>query len=257
MASLPGLSHGRVVINEVMASNVKSFADPQGEFDDWIELYNAGDTSVDLGGMYLTDDPETPTKWQIPPGNRAATTIAPGGRLLIWADGDLADYKAVEQPPGTRASGQPASGFHAGFRLDAGGDEIHLFDADGVTLIDSLVFGEQTPDVSYGRYPDGGDALRFFGVPTPGQQNNEGYLGEVAPLRFSHERGFYSADVTRVGGSPAFDLTISTATPDARILYTLDGRAPNAPVGYRMCRRAGITPGRCGSAGRPASARWP
>ena len=35
-------------------------------------------------------------------------------------------------------------------------------------------------------------------VPTPGQANNEGYLGEVAPLRFSHERGFYSSpfDVT-------------------------------------------------------------
>jgi hypothetical protein len=50
--------------------------------------------------------------------------------------------------------------------------------ADGVTLIDSLAFGPQTPDVSYGRYPDGGEALRFFAVPTPGRPNNEGYLGE-------------------------------------------------------------------------------
>jgi len=231
--SSPGLSHARVVINEVMASNVKSFADPQGDFDDWIELYNAGDSSVDLGGMYLTDDPKVPDMWQIPLGNRGGTTLSPGGYLLIWMDGETADYQVVEQP-GVRPSGPPASGFHAGFRLDAGGDEIHLFDADGATLIDSLTFGEQTPDMSYGRYPNGGDALRFFGEPTPGGPNNEGYPGEVAPLRFSHERGFYNAGVTRLGGIPGFDLTIVTATPDARIVYTLDGTRPDEIEGHRV-----------------------
>ncbi len=228
----PGLARAQVVINEVMASNAKSFADPQGDFDDWIELYNAGAAAVDLGGMYLSDDPKEPTKWQIPLDAQGATRIPGGGYLLIWADGEPDDYVPVEQS-GARTVGPPACGFHASFRLDADGDEIHLFDTDGVTRIDSLVFGEQTPDVSYGRHPDGGDVLRFFGVPTPGGRNNEGYLGEVAPLKFSHERGFYSADVTRVGGVPGFDLTITTATPDVRIIYTLDGKAPNAS-GYRM-----------------------
>ena len=65
-ALLAGLSQAKVVINEVMASNVASFADPQGDFDDWIELYNAGDGPVNVGGMYLSDDPEVPTMWQIP-----------------------------------------------------------------------------------------------------------------------------------------------------------------------------------------------
>ncbi|MEN6425372.1 MAG: lamin tail domain-containing protein [Phycisphaerales bacterium] len=228
----PGVSHAQVVINEVMASNTASFADPQGDFDDWIELYNVGDGPVDVGGMYLTDNPEEPTKWQIPANSLGATTLAAGKHLLIWTDGDTGDYVPVEQT-GARMSGPPASGFHASFRLDAGGDEVHLFDVDGVTPIDSLAFDEQTTDVSYGRYPDGSDALRFFGVPTPGAQNNEGYLGEVAPLQFSHERGFYTAEVTRGGGTPGFDLTITTVTPDARIIYTLDGTAPNAS-GYRI-----------------------
>ena len=62
------------------------------------------------------------------------------------------------------------TGLHAGFRLGASGEAVYLFAADGLTLIDSLVFGQQTPDVSYGRYPDGSETLRFFGVPTPGQR---------------------------------------------------------------------------------------
>lgn len=232
-ACLTGPSHAQVVINEAMASNAGFLADPQGQFDDWIELYNAGDASVALGGMYLTDDPEDPTQWQIPHDRPGATTLRPGGYLVIWLDGDTADYQTAQQT-GTRVTGQPASGFHANFRLDAGGDEIHLFDADGITLIDSLVFGEQTADLSYGRYPDGGEDLRFFSEPTPWAANNEGYPGEVAPLQFSHEHGFYSAEVTRLGGAPGIDLVITTATPGAKILYTVDGTPPDATEGYRI-----------------------
>jgi len=230
----PARLHASIVINEVMASNVSSFPDPQGDFDDWIELYNAGDTSISLAGMYLTDDLEAPTKWRIPAENRAAATIPAHGYLLIWMDGETSDNQ-IDTAPRARVTGPPASGFHAGFRLGADGDEVYLFHTDGTTLIDSLVFEEQTPDISYGRYPDGGDMLRFFGEPTPGGPNNEGYLGEVAPLRFGHERGLYAATVTRTGGVPGFDLTITTATPGARIVYTLDGKNPNDTAGnYRV-----------------------
>jgi len=206
-AASTGMAQPAVVINEVMASNSASLADPQGEFDDWIELYNGADTAVDLAGLYLTDDPALPTKWPIPAGNPQATTIGPKGYLIVWADGDSGD-----------------SGLHANFRLNAEGDEIHLFAGDGATRIDGLVFERQTSNVSYGRYPDGGDTWRFFGVPTPGKANNEGFLGEVAPLRFSHERGFYDT---------GFNLAITTATADAQILYTTDGKRPDDP-GYRF-----------------------
>ncbi|HOV77430.1 MAG TPA: lamin tail domain-containing protein, partial [Sedimentisphaerales bacterium] len=220
VSSVSGLSHAKVVINELMASNSRSFSDPQGDFDDWVELYNAGDALVNVGGMYLSDDPKVPKRWQIPLGNAGATTLGPGGYLWIWMDGQTGDYQVVPPPAGTRTTGPPASGFHAGFRLNAKGGGVYLFGADGVTLIDSLLYPQQTSDISYGRYPDGGDTLRFFGEPTPGKKNNEGYLGEVAPLRFSHERGLYSPDVTRLGGAPGIDLTITTDTPGARIVYT-------------------------------------
>ena len=121
-------------INEILAANYSTAADPQGEYDDWIELHNAADVPIDLGGMYLTDDVENPTAWQIPAG----TILGAGGYLLIWADNDLA-----------------APGLHASFELDAAGDQIALFDVDGRTLVDALDFGRQTPDVSYGCDPDG------------------------------------------------------------------------------------------------------
>ena len=86
----------------------------------------------------MTDDVSEPTRWRFPSDDPAATTIPSGGYLLIWADGDVAD-----------------SGLHAGLELDAGGDVVALFAADGVTLLDQIEFGNQTPDVSFGREPDG------------------------------------------------------------------------------------------------------
>ncbi len=196
----PGVQQSLLRINEVMASNTATLKDPQGQFDDWIEIYNAGDSSVDLAGLWLTDDPAEPTQWKFPA--TAAAVIAPKGYLLVWADGDVGD-----------------SGLHAAFRLSASREAVYLFAADGQTLIDSLAFDAQTVNVSYGRYPDANDTLRFFSQPTPGRANAQGYLGEVAPLTFSHQRGFYF--------TAPFDLTISTDTNDAEILYTTDGRAPD------------------------------
>ncbi|NQT03741.1 MAG: CotH kinase family protein, partial [Planctomycetes bacterium] len=197
-----------LVINEFMASNNSSARDPQSEYDDWIEIYNYGNDAIDIGGLYLTDNLTTPTKWRFPDGKPGVTTIDAGGYLLIWADNDIGE-----------------SGLHANFRLSAGGEEIGLFDSDGSTLIDSVVFDEQTADVSYGRHPDANDDWRFFGFPSPGGRNNNAYLGEVSEVEFSHKRGFYDA--------PVF-VTIATETKDAVIYYTLDGTEPYNTTGGRF-----------------------
>ncbi|MGE5294897.1 MAG: lamin tail domain-containing protein, partial [Solirubrobacterales bacterium] len=199
MAAVPAQA-ASLAINEVMASNSATKADPQGQYDDWIEVYNYGDTPIDIGGMYLTDDPNEPTRWQIPAADPGLTTIAAGGYLLIWADGDT-----------------EAEGLHADFKLSSGGEELALFGVDGVILIDSLAFPELSADVSYGRYPDAGDALRYFVAPTPGAANQEGYEGLVGRVEFSRERGFCEEP---------FSLTLSTDTPDATIYYSLDYELP-------------------------------
>ncbi|MHC4616567.1 MAG: PEP/pyruvate-binding domain-containing protein [Planctomycetota bacterium] len=62
-------------INEFMAENDSTIEDPDGHdgYPDWLELYNAGPTPIDLGGMYLTDDVNEPTMWMIPVGITGST----------------------------------------------------------------------------------------------------------------------------------------------------------------------------------------
>jgi len=200
IGSVKAQNSASLVINEFMASNTDSIRDPQGQYDDWIEIHNFGSGTVNVGGMYLTDDLSFPTKWQIPNNNPALTVITRGQYLLIWADNDTSD-----------------AGLHANFKLDANGEEIGLFDKDGQTLIDSIIYSGQTADISYGRYPDAGEDWRLFTSPTPAAQNEGGYLGEVADTKFSHNRGFYDEP---------FYVTIATETGDALIYYTVDGTDP-------------------------------
>ena len=74
--ALPVRAQG-VVLNELLASNQATLPDPDfDDYGDWIELYNGSEEAVDLGGHFLTDDPDEPQQWRIPDG----TTLAPGAR---------------------------------------------------------------------------------------------------------------------------------------------------------------------------------
>ncbi len=53
-------------ITEFAAESDGSFPDEDGEASDWIELRNTGDSPIDLGGYFLTDDASDPTRWRIP-----------------------------------------------------------------------------------------------------------------------------------------------------------------------------------------------
>lgn len=153
-SSFPAAPTG-LFINELMADNDTTIEDPDqaGAFEDWIELYNAGTETIDLGGMFLSDDLTDPTQWEFPAG----VAIAPGEYLIVWTDDD------------------PTQGdTHTTFKLSSGGEAITLYHVDGVTLIDSIEFGEQTTDVSYGRVPDGSSTLASMVSATPGASNQGG-----------------------------------------------------------------------------------
>jgi hypothetical protein len=150
-----------VFVNEWMAGNTNFIADPSSlpgapEFDDWFELYNAGNDPVDLGGFYLTDNLNNRNQFLIPTNGQYV--IPPKGFLLVWAD---------NQP---EQNGPAVPDLHVNFQLRAAGEEIGLFDADGST-IDAVVFGNQTNDVSQGRFSDGSPNIYYMTTPTPRAAN--------------------------------------------------------------------------------------
>ncbi|MBL7135844.1 MAG: CotH kinase family protein [Candidatus Marinimicrobia bacterium] len=143
----PEIDTNKVIINEFLAKNDTTNTDNAGEYDDWIELYNPTSSDVYLSGMYLTDDPDFLVKWQFPFGG---VVIGSHEFLLIWCDNDLSQ-----------------SGLHANFKLDVDGEFIALVADNGVSIVDSVTYGVQSADVSYGRSPDGADLWEYFTTPTP------------------------------------------------------------------------------------------
>jgi hypothetical protein len=142
---------GVIFINEVMASNTSACADPFGEFDDWVELYNASDADIDLGDYTVTDDLAIPSKARVPAG----VVIAARGFKLLWFDDQV---QGVD---------------HLAFKLGANGEAFGLYAPTGDT-VDSVTFGMQTTDVSLARVPDGSGPLATCSTPSCGAANHCG-----------------------------------------------------------------------------------
>ena len=145
-----------VALNEICSNNTSLVADPAGEFEDWIELYNPDPEPFDLSGLYLTDDLSNPAKWRIPGADAQLTTILSKNVLLIWLDNDL-----------------DQEGLHAPFKLNAAGEEVGLYyiAAGDTVQIDMLKFDVIGQDKSIARFPDGSGAWVVAEKPSPGQLN--------------------------------------------------------------------------------------
>jgi hypothetical protein len=141
-------------INEFMASNDNAFPGPQGDFPDWIEIYNAGTEDVMLGGYYMSDDLTDPEKlFQIPSTFPDSVTVPAGGFIVLYANSDP-DWSVR----------------NLNFKLSGGGEAIGLWNADQV-FVDSLTYGEQIADTSYGRFTDGTDNWYMMPDFSPGEAN--------------------------------------------------------------------------------------
>ncbi|HEX5221031.1 MAG TPA: immunoglobulin-like domain-containing protein [Verrucomicrobiae bacterium] len=193
-----------VIISEFMAKNTFTLADEDGDYSDWIEIYNAGDSAVDLNGWSLTDNPAQLTKWRFP-----ATNIAAGQFVLVWAS-----------DKNRRVPGAP---LHTNFKMSDEGEYLALVQPDGITIATefSPTFPPQFPDVSFGS-PSGGGTYQFLASSTPGSANSSGTNFIVADLEFNPGRGWYKHGVS---------VTIGTATPDVSIYWTTDGSVPSPTNG--------------------------
>ena len=185
-----------------------SSTDEWGEFDDVLELYNAGPDPVDLGGMYLTDDLENPTKF---PHHRH--DYHPGRRLR----GLLGRRKARHQGI-----------YHTNFKLSKSGESIGLFDSDanGNALVDSYRFMSQTTNVSEGRCPDGGPSWLFFKAPTIGATN--GLCGKPPSITGTHQTPAFpqAGEAVTVTATLTDDGVIVAAT----LWYNIGGGYQAAPM---------------------------
>lgn len=131
-----------VVINEVMPRNTETVMDPDGDYDDWIELYNTTDDAIDLSGYYLTDRPNAePLMWAFPAG----TIIEAHDYLIVWLDEDSLE-----------------DGIHANFKVSSSGETIGFSDPDGFEL-SRVSIPEMYSSTTYGRYPNAtGPFMRMF-----------------------------------------------------------------------------------------------
>ncbi|MBW1811346.1 MAG: CotH kinase family protein, partial [Deltaproteobacteria bacterium] len=194
---------GKVVINELLASNKDTNRDEDGHSSDWLELYNPSPARVNLSGYRLSDDLADQEKWIFPD-----VSIPPGGYLLLWMSGK------------NRCEQSALTGIvHASFRLSKRGGRLFLIDPRG-ELVDRVKFPKQMSDQSYGRSPDGSPAWFYFVTPTPHAANTKkpffGPLNtkvEISPPPGRHPRRIE----VNIVATTARRLTIR---------YTTDGTRP-------------------------------
>ena len=141
-----------VRINEVSAAN-DIYVNEYFKRNDWIELYNTTSNDIDVQGMYLSDNPEKPQKFQINKTEGVSTIIPPYGYLIVWCD----KLEALSQ-------------LHASFKLAAEGGDVLLTAADQ-SWSDHIVYTAMNGDETIGRYPDGSSNVITMNVPTIAKTN--------------------------------------------------------------------------------------
>lgn len=187
-----------IFISEVLTSNIKTALPGVKGHYDYVELYNANPSPVNLNGFTLSNNAGQPRKWTF-------------GDLVIPANG----YALVYCEP-DNLSMATETVIYANFRLSAGGCTVYLHSPDG-GLLDRLHAPSLDSDTSYGRTP-GEAGLFYYQLPTPGMPNTEGFTGYSEQPAVSLPGGLYDRPVS-----------VSLSAPEgASIYYTLDGSDPDA-----------------------------
>lgn len=201
-----------LVINELMASNVGEVMSPAANFDSWIEIYNTSNQAVNLGGMYLSDDPNNLKQWQMPSN---MGSVPANGYKVVWLGSHDIKIGRNEEEVGK---------LQAPFKLDCDGGTIYLSDNSGALIL-SQEYPEAMSHTAWARKTDGGDDWGWTNDITPGESN--------VKARFANER--LDAPVVSVD-SKIFtsSLNIKVDIPEgATLMYTTDGSLPKIELPWK------------------------
>lgn len=142
-------------LNEICSIN-NSYPDENNQLDDWIELYNADTSTVNIAGYKITNNLSNPSLFTFPQVS-SQTTMAPGSFKILWADQNTTQ-----------------GALHMNFTLnETSGGTIGLYAQDGETLIDQINYPALLPGRTYGRFLDGNSNWKLLFYPTPGAPNSD------------------------------------------------------------------------------------
>jgi len=197
----------QIIISEFMASNVSTVPEiiDYEDYPDWIEIYNNSAETINLANYAITDDLNDSAKWIFPGG----TLLEPKSYLLLWADGH------------NDSPGEGIKYYHLNFKISQDGEELAIFTPEG-ELVDSVTFGSQLSDVSYGRKANELGEWYYFGEPTPGKANTtEGVKNKIFTSipEISLDAGFYKGNQV---------INIIGNSVGKTIKYTTDGSQPRS-----------------------------
>ncbi len=191
--------YSQIVINEYSCSNMNGPTDAYGDRNDWVELYNAGASSVDITGYFLSDKESNLQKWEIP----SYPAIPAGGYALVY-------FSGRNTINGTE--------IHAGFGLTQTKNEFIILTAPTGNVADSLMMIMMTQtDHSYGRTTDGATTWSLFTTPTQTATNTGASNYYTARPTMDIAPGFYP------GGQ---NVSLATTDASGTIYYTTDGSIP-------------------------------
>lgn len=190
----------KVMINEVMQSNVDYLMVDHDFPDSWVELYNNSDEDIDICGWHIGIENDLSSAYIIP----SSLIIKSYGHVVVYCD-------------------KMGSGVHTDFRIDSGKGNLYLWDKYGV-LVDELALKKMpSPNIAYGREYDGSEHWQYEITPTAGSGNNSREAESLLPEPvFSQPGGVYYSPLSVTISIPEDDLP-----QDTKIYVTLDGKEPD------------------------------
>ncbi len=210
VVSVCAMAQQHIRINEIVASNSSGLVDKDGDYSDWIELYNFSEEVVNLAGWTLTDNPDEKSKWIFP-----EITLNPGEFLLLIASG--------------KDHNNPANELHTNFKINNEGEFIGLYDEEGNPISVLEGFPPLENDYSYSYEND-----NYFrtSTPTPGAVNIISGTNQLTPPVFSVSHGYYDE---------TFLLEITAENLNSNIYYTTNGSVPDPENGISYTDPVSVT----------------